>query len=69
MTSGHAKARGVAQAITAVFNVVLSIILISHFSWHGAVIATYTSELMLAAFFGFWIHRQLRITSAPTTLV
>jgi len=69
MTSGHAKARGVAQAITAVINIVLSIVLISHFSWHGAVIATYISELMLAAFFGFLIHRQLRVTRTPTTLV
>jgi len=67
MTSGHAKARGVAQAITAVFNVVLSIVLIGHFSWRGAVMATYASELMLAAIFGFWIHRQLRVTKAKKT--
>jgi len=67
MTSGHAKARGVAQAITAVFNVVLSIVLIGYFSWRGAVMATYASELMLAAIFGFWIHRQLRVTKAKKT--
>ena len=64
MTSGHAKARGVAQAITAVFNVVLSIVLISYFSWYGAVMATYASELMLATFFGFWIYQQLRFAKA-----
>ncbi len=64
MTSGHAKARGVAQAITAVLNVVLSIVFITFFSWHGAVMATYASELMLVTFFGFWIYRQLDLTKA-----
>jgi O-antigen/teichoic acid export membrane protein len=62
MTSGHAKARGTAQAITAVLNVILSAILISYFSWQGAVMATYASEILLAAIFAFLIRQQLRLT-------
>lgn len=61
MTSGHAKARASALAITAVLNIVLSILLISLYSWQGAVMATYASEILLAAMYAFWIHRQLRI--------
>lgn len=61
MTSGHAKARGTALAITALMNVVLSIILIALFSWKGAVMATYVSEILLVAMYAFWIHRQLRL--------
>ena len=64
MTSGEVHRRGAAQVFTAGANILLSIILISHFSWQGAVMSTYASELALLGIFVAVIVRRRRIEAA-----
>jgi O-antigen/teichoic acid export membrane protein len=60
MTSGEVHWKGAAQVLTASLNIVLSLILIAQFSWQGAVVSSYASELILLAIFVAVLRRRRR---------
>jgi O-antigen/teichoic acid export membrane protein len=58
--SGYQGFRSSAEVVGAVANVVLNILLIPHFEWAGAVLATYGAEVLLLVGLGLGIRHYAR---------